>query len=393
MRSRKNFYNDIYSQVLLMYKVIKGGVMFKKILILPLLCMFLVLQGCESEEISLVKNTPLPDDRGITYGELFDNYKHCENGEWNVVEDSRGRTAVEFSAKYLNLSVLKFLYRKLPNINEQLNSLEDIADYLDSNNINIELVATFLISSDSKQIDVPFIRFKYENETKFDRGAIIFSIPTSYIQSNHPIDTQFLADMEDRIHYYIKKFIITNYINMELVKATGLVYKDGVYPDEKTPIFLVKAKQFEFNDEAYEIDAIFKYYFTDLTPEKAKNLGITSSNIFSSKKYSVIQEGELKLALIQNDFPNNFAFSTFDPILSFNFMIEKLNEDSTIKAATSMAYEFKLPEEIQAYIKSEKEKINAEYLKKRNEDLKKGAYRGNPFVVDEPYRGNAAKKR
>ena len=78
-------------------------------------CCLVLLLGCPlagyaafftASEISDLKDTPLPSDRSVTIGKLFDTYQYCQDGKWTLHETDRGQKYVVKVQMYLSFVIL-----------------------------------------------------------------------------------------------------------------------------------------------------------------------------------------------------------------------------------------------------------------------------------------------
>lgn len=63
----------------------------------------LLLAGCGSSDIDIVKEGRLEYFQEFTVGQAFDNRKVCSSTKWGTIEDDRGRTIVEYTCQLKNV--------------------------------------------------------------------------------------------------------------------------------------------------------------------------------------------------------------------------------------------------------------------------------------------------
>jgi len=70
------------------------------------LVMSVLLAGCDSSEVSTVKEATVPQDQTHTYETALSNRASCESEKWKTFEDNSNRTAVEYRCVLKNATGL-----------------------------------------------------------------------------------------------------------------------------------------------------------------------------------------------------------------------------------------------------------------------------------------------
>lgn len=193
-----------------------------------------------ASEISLVKNEPFPLDKSITFGKLFDSYQYCKGGKWEVKKTDRGQKLVEFRAQYLPLAVV--VSQMGVKFRNAETSFPKVAEYLDSANFKIYLVAQFTVAADGKTFSPSFLGLEYNGESY---GP---SIEVDYrrILKNETLNSlprEAGLEFEYRFHRFIlenNKNLIADYVGKN--HATEVLYFVAVnrlsYDDAKRAIVI-----------------------------------------------------------------------------------------------------------------------------------------------------------
>lgn len=253
------------------------------------LCLVLLL-GCPlagyaafftASEISELKETPLPSDRSVTIGKLFDTYQHCQDGKWTLHETDRGQKYVEFRGKYSNLSLV--LSRIKPHFSSTPDSVfKEIARSLDSNGFTVELVAQFMIAADGKSYQTAFLGFDYKGETPRVSSATIERGFHQIHQNSRFTETLPNEAIRD-FDYYYKKYV--------LGRADK---KQFAFSAQTTPIAIYKITDINFDDKSKNIILTANCDITDLTLDDVRK--IHGDNVFIN--YSLISQSDLHFKII-----------------------------------------------------------------------------------------------
>lgn len=361
-----------------------------------------------ASEISDLKNTPLPADRSITIGKLFDTYQYCKGGKWTVQETDRGQKYVEFRGNYSNLSLVqtrvKLHFRDTPD-----SVLQEIARSLDSSGFKVELVAQFMLAADGKSYQTTFLGFDYKGETPRVSSTTIERGFRQIHQNAHFTETLPNAGIKG-FDYHFKKYILGRADKKELQVVGVLPSSGGVsIPWEKMPIVIYQIDGFKFDDRAENIALLAKGEITDLVPEKTSNAnyyaqGKVSYERFSQEgvKYGVLQNTSFELvsAIKDNELRlNDFRFVTSDRKLGASEIQLTLRELSPVCLEISnIRYEGMLSEQVQAFIQKQHDEVNAakqaELAKVQQQRQADEAFRQSVLTGrDRPYSGPATQKR
>lgn len=129
--------------------------------------------GCGQSEVDMVKNAPFPLDKSLTFGKLFDTYKHIEKGEWKVLTSDRGQKFVEFRAPLkLEPIVSEFLAMRKELAGDQGSYPAEIAKTLKAKGVQLFLIAQFKIEADGKRFIPAFLGLEQQNS-----NAVIANVP------------------------------------------------------------------------------------------------------------------------------------------------------------------------------------------------------------------------
>ena len=202
-----------------------------------------------ASEISLVKNEPFPLDRSITYGKLLDTYKYCKDGKWELIENDRGQKIVQFKAQYLPIGIVKSLIK--PEFRRDEMYLPQIADYLESLNFKVYLIAQFAIDANGKSFSVSYLGTGHNGQ------SYGHSIELSYRDIlKNDLFSVFPPDTYDEFKYRLSRFFIENNKNL---------LSDYVAIDSKTKkLYFISIKNIDFDDAERSIDIIGSINVTDV---------------------------------------------------------------------------------------------------------------------------------
>jgi hypothetical protein len=239
--------------------------------------------GCESSEVSMVKNTPFPLDKSISFGKLFDSYKYCKNGNWELMETDRGQKYVEFKGEYLTIEIVKNAIGSDPKLANYLNSF---VDYLNSSDFKIDLIAQFTISIDGKSISPSFLGFEYKGKSH----NASFNRLYSYIQKNREcdifIDTPSEAATDFR--YLFSKFITIN--NKNFVKSLFGWNRNSYPNNDEEFIYILNIDKTNFDDEMRTIAITGSIDETNITIKQLKQAGIKLPQQYDAYDFSFLSE-------------------------------------------------------------------------------------------------------
>lgn len=224
--------------------------MLKKIVLLPLFCLFLLLQGCDSSAISLVKENPLlPYDNSILVGKLLETYQYISEPEWKEVEGVRGQKLVIFKAKYDVIALCGFL--ALNNNTDEFKKL--FVEYM--KDIPVSLYIQFDIATDMKSFKLSYLALGVEaygiEEMLSTRDANSIDRDILSIYQNKPLIPYFTPSAWQTINQAARR-ARNDSVRMkkeaeqkdpaELLKIADNKFNEGEY-DEATAIYEKLAKQ------------------------------------------------------------------------------------------------------------------------------------------------------
>lgn len=267
--------------------------MFRKVLLLSVLCIFFLLQGCESSEISMVKESSLPYDESMPIGKLLESYQYISDPEWDVIETNRGQKVVTFKARYDVAS----LY---PNKYFPKEYIEGIADYLKDTPVYLHV--EFAIANNQKRFEVSYIGLEIEGNMLTNRYMAAFENDVRAIYQNNPLERHLPPEGEA---YFSKAENHSAIKNLSLEK---LKFVDHFHIYSDTKKFNTYGKEFysnfmiftikELEEKNDEIIATINYELTDIetSPTTSDNLNFEQFTEYY-KDYKVIDKGEWKFPL------------------------------------------------------------------------------------------------
>ena len=341
-------------------------------------CCLVLLLGCPlagyaafftASEISDLKDTPLPSDRSVTIGKLFDTYQYCQDGKWTLHETDRGQKYVEFRGKYSNLSLV--LSRIKPHFWGTPDSgFKEIARSLDSAGFTVELVAQFMIAADGKSYQTAFLGFDYRGETPRVSSATMERGFRQIHQNEHFTETLPNAGIKS-FDYYFKKYILSR-ADKKALQVVGVLpsNRDISVTWEKMPIVIYQIDGFKFDDRTECITLSARGEITDLVPEKTSNAnyyaqGKVSYEKFSQDgaKYGILQNVSFELASVIKDNElrlADFRFVTSDKSSDGSEVQLVLKSLSPINfTIQTIWYNGALSEQVQVFIQRQYDAMNA----------------------------------
>lgn len=378
-------------------------------LLLCLWCAALLPAESAASEITDLKATPLPADRSITIGKLFDTYQYCEGGKWTLQETDRGQNYVEFRAKYSTLSLV--LSRIKPHFRDAPDSVfQDIAKLLDASGFRVELVAQFMLAADGQTYQTTFLGFDYKGETSRVSSATIERGFRQIHQNTHFTETLPNAAIRS-FDYYFKKYVL-NKTDKDSLRAVAILpysSRDISLPVEKRPIVIYQADGIKTDDQAEKIIIITKATITDLMPEKTSNVSGYYQNVMGYSRFtqegtqygilqnasmdlhSVIRDGELRIA--------DFRFAALDRKSDASEVQLVLKDLEPVRfEIQAIRYEGPLSEQVHAFIRRQFYAMNAETQAEREKaqaQMQADEQRRQAVLTarDTPYTGPVTQKR
>ncbi len=257
----------------------------KKFFLMMILTVFLIA-GCESSEVSLIKEATLGLDNTVTIGNALESYQNFKNGQWESFETERGAKVVSFTANYVNSALANDLLEL--NNSQASDNLspfisQALTHELDKRKFNVKFEVQFTISADGKNFEVTY--------TGYDINSKSIKLTTQWaierIYRNDPA-IQFARDSEEfkELNYLKSKcivetiaklqpYILTTYDEISIYKNKGGVYrtqpaarmtlKDIEYDD---------AQKIMFANMQVEILDIDEYSNKSEIEEKTKNANV-----------------------------------------------------------------------------------------------------------------------
>ncbi|UUO21884.1 hypothetical protein FGD67_00725 [Colwellia sp. M166] len=144
--------------------------MKKALLVLPVA---LALTGCGSE-IDSVKDGIMDFNKTITLGQALDNWKSCNDSNWETFETDNGVTVVQFTCSHKILGFVEKAKGLLSKKEQAQASYFNIAS-------NVQTFQFTLNQDDSFQIDNVQVETTWEDGTKFnDSQKPVEQLETAY---------------------------------------------------------------------------------------------------------------------------------------------------------------------------------------------------------------------
>lgn len=277
--------------------------MLKKILLLPLFCLFFILQGCDSSVISLVKESTLSYDNSIPVGKLLESYQYISDPEWTETETDRGQKLVIFKAKcdvaaiYLN-DIFYGIKTDYPK-----EFIQGLAEYMEKT--PVYLYIEFKIANDSKSFEFSYLGLDVNGEIKSTRNSQNIEKDFIAIYKNKPV----MLDITSEAYKYIVEAAAhsaaknVSYKDIKTVKSYRLdknikeLNMYGKTIDTNYIIFSIK----ELKENSEGIIATIHYAVTNIEMDKTNwmtRMGMPFEEFEKKyKEYGIIHEGEWNLNL------------------------------------------------------------------------------------------------
>jgi len=205
------------------------------------LCLVLcisLLSGCGDSEISLVKDAPVPMDSSITFGQLFDSYKYCKDGTWEVKETDRGQKFVEFRGKYDILAMMYEDGRLWGRLDDSYDNYQEAADYCEDSGLSLDLIAQFMINTDGKSFYLGYLDYEFEGKSQETTGISMERGLSNIVNNDY-----FKGNIPSAAHvtfiYLWHKFILTTNEDILL---------DLVTADTNDNLYFLEIEDVTFND-------------------------------------------------------------------------------------------------------------------------------------------------
>lgn len=324
-------------------------------------CFVLLLQGCESSEVSMVKETSLDFDESIPIGKLLESYQYISDPEWNDMETDRGQKIVTFKAKYDVAS----LYSKFSCPQD---FVDDVVDYLEDT--PVYLYIEFTIANNQKSFELSYIGLEIDGQIKIERHMNSIVNDLQAIYENRPI----MRDLTPEGNSYLFKAELHSAIKNLSLKDAKFIRSFNIDSDNKR--FNTYGKVFSSNyilftikklkEKDNEIIATVSYEVTNVE-QSHSNMDLERFEE-QYKNYKVVDKGEWEFSLIlSNDKKSYFSMYDYSQILlQTPGKYNKGELDITINLRDSItisSYLRTLPDEFQKIIDNN-EKEQQEKLEK-----------------------------
>lgn len=239
----------------------------KKLLCFVFLFMALGVTGCDSKEVSFIKEQKAEQSQiQASYGKILDEYQYAPNGEWTSFENEQKQKVVRYRAKY---DVKQFILagRETNTVSNEL--LEKIIANAEEK--PMYLVVEFTLEKENK-VPLPYVGIEF-NGTKEPRYLEMCEEDFQAIADNKPLsDNGMFVEGKFYLFYQTAKAVL----NSDALK--NAVFAQALQVDGKSQEYGVQVKPFrnyystlikyevtdiENNDKTYTLDCTFKFTVTD----------------------------------------------------------------------------------------------------------------------------------
>lgn len=198
--------------------------------IIFLFCIMLATSAfANTSSILRVKNTPLPFNNRMTFGELLDNYKYISNPQWSELQDNSGRTFIQYRARYAdNSEIAQIIWSDLNHPTKDQQWMDNIGrifgNYLNESGFGLNLVARFMQNLEINRYTPTFIGLEFAGRTNpISQEGIGRTF--DYIYNGRPIPFGRIDDSAKKmIRYLLARFAFHHINPSQRVWATRFFF-------------------------------------------------------------------------------------------------------------------------------------------------------------------------